>query len=396
MRQQTLHVLSLGISAFGTSWRTPATDPDHFVDFSEFVFPEFRPINDGSASLDESAPPGLGNDEPSHDIAAPSTAVGTQNDTKEAHRDSVMPPQSKKTGPDNSDLPPTGQSSSKGRHQGKTWQKDVVIRNSFPPKTGRNEKQVTPEPALPPGLPPPSNTSWQQDILSNSTGEPRQAPLQFINDGPTAIEIFNYDFKPPYNWLKSHSTPSEHLNLFIIMKTRPRDPTSPVPHSQYDTEFKAGLTWLFLAAYEYPALYTTGGTLDLAFPALETAEPVVLSFPDTIRMRHNACRRRARHDRAAMWKEVSRPLEIAILFAQQMRSLGVGTGRVVNGDGRGRGWFRRFLDEKVRAFFGPLVLEGALVMMSDGEFGETEALRGGSKDEARVRRWIVERVLGGL
>ncbi|KAI7675532.1 hypothetical protein KC318_g882, partial [Hortaea werneckii] len=345
----------------------PATESDHFVDFSEFDFPEFRPINDGSASQDDSAPPGLGTDEPSHDVAAPSTAVGSQHDTKEPHRDSVMPPQSKKTGPDNSDLPPSRQSSSKGRHQGITWQGDVVIRNSFPPKTGRNEKQGTPEPALPPGLPSPSNTSWQQDILCDSAGEPRQAPLQFINEGPTAIEIFNYDFKPLYNWLKSHPTPSDPLNIFIIMKNRPRDPTSPVPPSQYEADFKAGLTWLFLAAYEYPSLYTTGGTLDLAFPALETADPLVLSFPDTLRMRHNACRRRARHDRAAMWKEVSRPLEIAILFAQQMRSLGVGTGRVVNGDGRGRGWFRRFLDEKVRVFFGPLVLEGALVMRSDAE-----------------------------
>ncbi|KAI6892631.1 hypothetical protein KC318_g13893 [Hortaea werneckii] len=378
------------------SSNNPATDPDHFVDFSEFDFPEFRPINDGSASLDESAPPGLGNDEPSHDIAAPSTAVGSQNDTKEPHRDSIMPPQPKKTGPDNSDLPPTGQSSSKDRHQGNTWQKDVVIRNSFPPKTERKEKQATPEPALPPGLPPPSNTSWQQEILSNSTGEPRQAPLQFINEGPTAIEIFNYDFKPLYNWLKSHSTPPTLLNLFIIMKTRPRAPTSPVPPSQYEADFKAGLTWLFLAAYEYPALYTTGGTLDLAFPALETAEPLVLSFPDTLRMRANTCRRRARHDRAAMWKEVSRPLEIAILFAQQMRSLGIGTGRVVYGDVRVRGWFRRFLDENARGFFGPLVLEGALVMRSDGEFGETEALGGSSKDGMRVRRWIVERLIGGL
>ncbi|KAI7159476.1 hypothetical protein KC349_g4085 [Hortaea werneckii] len=378
------------------SSNNPAADPDHFVDFSEFDFPEFRPNNDGSAFLDESAPPGLGNDEPSHDIAAPSSAVGSQNDTKEPHRDSVMPPQSKKTGPDNSDLPPTGQASSKGRHQGNTWQKDVVIRNSFPPKTKRNDKQVTSEPALPPGLPPPSNTSWQQDILSNSAGEPRQAPLQFINEEPTAIEIFNYDFKTLYNWLKTRPTPPDPLNLFIIMKTRPRDPTSPVPPSQYETDFKAGLTWLFFAAYEYPSLYTTGGTLDLAFPSLETAEPLVLSFPDAIRMRHNTRRRRARHDRAALWKEVSRPLEIAILFAQQMRSLGVGTGRVVNGDGRGRGWFRRFLDENVRVFFGPLVVEGALVMRSDGEFGEVEGLGGGSKDGVRVRLWIVERVLGGL
>lgn len=89
-------------------------------------------------------------------------------------------------------------------------------------------------------------------------------------------------------------------------------------------------------------------------------------------------------------------MEIAILFAQQMRSLGVGTGRVVNGDGGGRGWFRRFLDEKVRVFFGPLVPEGALVMRSGGEFGETEALGGGRKDGVRVRRWIVVRVMGGL
>ncbi|KAI7534702.1 hypothetical protein KC331_g12418 [Hortaea werneckii] len=232
------------------SSNNPATDPDHFVDFSEFDFPEFRPINDESASQDESAPRGLGTDEPSHDVAAPSTAVGSQNDIKEPHRDSVMPPQSKKTGLDNSDLPPSRQSSSKGRHQGIIWQGNVVIRKSFPPKTERNDKQVTPEPALPPGLPPPSNTSWQQDILCDSAGEPRQAPLQFINEGPTAIEIFNYDFKPLYNWLKSHSTPPDPLNIFIIMKTRPRDPTSPVPPSQYETHFKAGLTWLFLAAFE--------------------------------------------------------------------------------------------------------------------------------------------------
>ncbi|KAI7325093.1 hypothetical protein KC340_g6189, partial [Hortaea werneckii] len=285
------------------SSNNPAADPDHFVDFSEFDFPEFRPINNGSASQDESAPTGLGNDEPSRDIAAPSTAVGSQNDTKEPHRDSVMPPQSKKTGLDNSDVPHSEQPPSKGRDQGKTWQKDVVIRNSFPPKTERNEKQATPKAAFPPGLPSPSNTSWQQEILCDSAGGPRQAPLQFINEGPTAIEIFNYDFKPLYNWLKSHTTPPEPLNLFIIMKTRPRDPTSPVPPSQYEIDFKAGLTWLFLAAYEYPSLYTAGGTLDLAFPTLETAEPLVLSFPDTLRMRHNACRRRARHDRAAMWKE---------------------------------------------------------------------------------------------
>ena len=374
----------------------PATDPDHFVDFSEFDFPEFRPINDGSAIRDESIPPDLGNEDPSYHPASQPTAVGSQNGTTEPHRDSIMPPHSKKSSTDKSDVPSTGQSSSKGRRPGTTWQTDIVIRDSFPRKTERNDQQGTPKPVLPPGLPPPSNTSWQQNILSDSAGESRQAPLQFINEGPTAIEIFNYDFKPLYNWLKSHSTPPDPLNLFIIMKTRPRDPTSPVPPSQYEADFKTGLTWLFLAAYEHPSLYSPGGTLELAFPALETAEPLVLSFPDTIRMRANACRRRARHDRAAMWKEVSRPLGIAILFAQQMRSLGVGTGRVVDGDVRGRGWFRRFLDEKVRVFFGPLVLEGALVMRSDTEFGEVEALGGGSKDGARVRRWIVERVLGGL
>lgn len=97
-----------------------------------------------------------------------------------------------------------------------------------------------------------------------------------------------------------------------------------------------------------------------------------------------------------MWKEVSRPLGIAILFALQMRSLGVGTGGGVDGDVRGRGWFRRFLDEKVRGVFGPLVLEGALVMRSESEFGEVEVLGVGNKDGMRVRRWIVERCLGGL
>ncbi|GAB1736419.1 hypothetical protein NU219Hw_g7569t1 [Hortaea werneckii] len=375
------------------SSKSPAADPEYFVDFSEFDFPEFRPINDGSAIQDESRPPALGNEDLSRDPASsPSTAVSSQNGTPEPHLDSIMPSQSKGSTPGNSNLAPIGPSRSKGN----TWQKDVVIRNSFPLKAERNEKQATPKPALPPGLSPPSNPSWQQDVLSDSAGKPRQAPLQFINEGPTAIEIFNYDFKPLYNWLKSHSTPPDPLNIFIIMKTRPRDPTSPVPPSQYEKDFKAGLTWLLLAAYEYPSLYTTGGTLDLAFPALEIAEPLVLSFPDRIRMRHNACRRRARHDRAAMWREVSRPLGIAILFAQQMRSLGVGAGQVLNGDVRGQGWFRRFLDERVRGFFGPLVLEGALVMRSDGEFGEEWGLGGGSKDGMRVRRWIVERIVGGL
>ncbi|KAI6879310.1 hypothetical protein KC363_g379 [Hortaea werneckii] len=376
----------------------PPTDADHFVDFSEFDFPEFRPINDGSAAEDDSVTPGLANQDPSHDTTGPSSAVSGQNDTGEPHRDSLMPAQSKKPGPDNSDIFPLGQSpsNSRSRRRGQTWQHDVPIRNSFPPKAESNEKQVKSKPALPPGLPPSSTTSWQQEIVSDSTKGPRQAPLQFIHDESRAIEIFNYDFKPLYNWLNSHPTPLNPFNLFIIMKTRPRDPTSPVPPSQHEADFKAGLTWLFLAASEHPALYTPGGTLELAFPALETAEPLVLSFPDTIRMRHNASRRRARHDRAAMWQEVSRPLGIAILFAQQMRSFGVGMGRVTNGDVRGRGWFRRFLDEKVRGVFGPLVLEGALVMRSESEFGEMEALGGGSKDGAKIRRWIVERCLGGL
>jgi len=306
-----------------------------------------------------------------------------------------MPAQSKKPGPDKSNLPPSGQSPTSTRHQGKTWQQDIVIRNSFPPKAERNEKQVTPKPVLPPGLSPPPNTSWQQDIPSNSAGQPRPAPLQFINEEPIAIEIVNYDFKPLYNWLNTLPTPPTPLKLFIIMRTVPRNPTSPAPPSQYEADFKAGLVWLFIAAYDHPSFYTTG-TLELAFPALETADPLVLSFPDTMRMRHNACRRRARHNRTAMWKEGSRPLGIAILFALQMRSLGVGTGGGVDGDVRGRGWFRRFLDEKVRGVFGPLVLEGALVMRSESEFGEVEALGMGNKDGMRVRRWIVERCLGGL
>ncbi|GAB1732489.1 hypothetical protein NU195Hw_Modified_409t1 [Hortaea werneckii] len=377
------------------SSNNPTTDPDHFVDFSEFDFPEFRPINGGTAAQDDSVTPGLVKQDPSHDTAGPSTALGSPNGIGEPHRDSLMPAESKKPGSDNSNLPASGQSPTKSRHQGKTWQQDLVIRNSFPPRAERNEKQVTPKPALPPGLPPPSNTSLQQDILSDSAGQPRQAPLQSINEEPTAIEIVNYDFKPLYNWLNTHPTPLTPTNLFIIMKTAPRDPTSPAPPSQHEADFKAGLVWLFLAAFELPSFSTTG-TLGLAFPALETADPLVLSFPDSIRMRANACRRRARHDRTAMWKEVSRPLGIAILFAQQMRSLGVGMGWGVNGDVRGRGWFRRFLDEKVRCFFSPLVLEGALVMKSESEFGEVEMLGGGSKDGMRVRRWIVERCLGGL
>ncbi|KAI6876265.1 hypothetical protein KC338_g335 [Hortaea werneckii] len=309
----------------------PATDPDHFVDFSEFDFPEFRPINDSPLAKDETATPGLANQDPSHETAGPSTALGSPNETGEPHRDSLMPAQSKKPGPDKSNLPPSGQSPTSTRHQGKTWQQDIVIRNSFPPKAERNEKQVTPKPVLPPGLSPPPNTSWQQDIPSNSAGQPRPAPLQFINEEPIAIEIVNYDFKPLYNWLNTLPTPPHPLKLFIIMRTVPRNPTSPAPPSQYEADFKAGLVWLFIAAYDHPSFYTTG-TLELAFPALETADPLVLSFPDTMRMRHNACRRRARHNRTAMWKEGSRPLGIAILFALQMRSLGVGTGGGVDGD----------------------------------------------------------------
>ncbi|KAI7504750.1 hypothetical protein KC367_g843 [Hortaea werneckii] len=310
----------------------PPTDADHFVDFSEFDFPEFRPTDDGSAAKDESVTPGLVDQDPSHDTTGPSSTVGSSNDTEEPHRDSLMPAQSKKPGSDNSVVLPLGQSPSNSRCRGQTWQHDVPIRNSFPPKSESNEKPVKSKPALPPGLPPSSTISWQQEVLSDSTGGPRQTPLQFIHDGPRAIEIFNYDFKPLYNWLNSHLTPPNPLNLFIIMRTRPRDPTSPVPPSQYEADFKAGLTWLFLAASEHPALYTPGGTLELAFPALEIAEPLVLSFSDTIRMRHNPRRRRARHDRTALWQEASRPLGIAILFAQQMRSFGVGMGRVTNED----------------------------------------------------------------
>ncbi|KAI7151054.1 hypothetical protein KC343_g12567 [Hortaea werneckii] len=373
----------------------PATDTDHFVDFSEFDFPEFRPVNTGSPAKDETVTPGLANQDPSHDTAGPSTALGSRNGIGEPHRDSLMPAESKRPGSDSPNLPPSGELPTETRHQGKTWQQDVVIRSSFPPKAERNEKQLTPKPALPPGLPPPPNTSLQQDIPSDSAGQPRQAPLQFINEEPTAIEIVNYDFKPLYNWLNTRPTPLTPINLFIIMKILPRDPTSRVPPSQHEADFKAGLVWLFLAACDHPSFYTTG-TLELAFPALETADPLVLSFPDTIRMRHNACRRRARHDRTAMWKQVSRPLGIAILFAQQMRSLRVGMGWGVDGDVRVKGWFRRFLDEKVRGFFGPLVLEGALVMKSESEFGEVEMLGAGNKDGMRVRRWIVERCLGGL
>ncbi|KAI7139807.1 hypothetical protein KC352_g29733, partial [Hortaea werneckii] len=265
----------------------PATDPDHFVDFSEFDFPEFRPINDSPLAKDETATPGLANQDPSHETAGPSTALGSPNETGEPHRDSLMPAQSKKPGPDKSNLPPSGQSPTSTRHQGKTWQQDIVIRNSFPPKAERNEKQVTPKPVLPPGLSPPPNTSWQQDIPSNSAGQPRPAPLQFINEEPIAIEIVNYDFKPLYNWLNTLPTPPTPLKLFIIMRTVPRNPTSPAPPSQYEADFKAGLVWLFIAAYDHPSFYTTG-TLELAFPALETADPLVLSFPDTMRMRHNA------------------------------------------------------------------------------------------------------------
>ncbi|KAI7265773.1 hypothetical protein KC345_g8387 [Hortaea werneckii] len=373
----------------------PVTDPDHFVDFSEFDFSEFRPANDGSAAKDESVTPCHAKSDSSHDKPDPSTAVGSNKDAGEPLRDSLMPAQSRQAGPDNSDLPPSGQSPTKSRHQGKTWQQNVVMRNSVSPKAERNAKQVTPRPALPPGLPPPSTTLSPQDSPSDAAGQPRPAPFPFINEGPTAIEIVNYDFKPLYDWLNTRPMPPTPLKLFIIMKTVTRHPTSPIPPSQYEADFKAGLTWLFLAAYGHPSFYTTG-TLELAFPALETADPLVLSFSDTIRMRHNTHRRRTRHDRTAMWRDVSRPLGIAILFAQQMRSLGVGTGRGVDGDVRGRGWFRRFLDEKVRCFFGPLVLEGALVMRSESEFGEVEVLGAGNKDGVKIRRWIVERCLGGL